>query len=531
MEFQDEGIIWKKRKLFIAYILIFLCLQIPLLNLKPPVEREGWLSDISYHYNNELTGNMAKDIPWGSDWSTGRGRGFYLIHHYFYKVFGIGLFQARLLTLIAGILLLFLIYKWSKKYLGFDKAILTTILLLSSFSFWPYLPIVSQDMLHFLFYFMSFYLLYSSIIQKKEFMYFLTGLVSALSIEVSFRGIEILICVYIANIIFTDRDKFLRFSLFLLLGSFLSFISWFCLNVLPMGINKFFQYHILVVRTAEVPNISKVLFSEIRRLILFSDTQRRLARIEILYWIILMWVFIKRKLWLDYLKVSKFIFYWLLITLVIVSFFSRIDYQSNPHYFLLYVIFVCIFCSISLNYSLLHKSKIAYFSIFLIMALGFICQIGRIAAYSYNQFFKTGYSMNGFNERLRAKIDINKPILGEVEYWFAFIDSQYYGGGLYLSRVKNALKELKSDKEYESKLQSAEAIMKVLKKRNIKYIVTSAGRDYLKYTLSRYFQNTALPKSNFKLIDSFSTFLNRQSNPLTDPFLNIEIYEITSYGL
>ncbi len=525
----DQEVFMKYRKRFISYVLLCLLVQIPIFWLKLPQEREGWLSDVSYHWNKGMTGSMAKDIPWGGTWSTGRGKSFYFIHHIFYKTFGIGLFQGRMITFITGVFLLFLVFRWTAKYISYGAAMLSTILLMVSFSFWPFLPVVSQDIAHCLFFFASFYLMYLAVSSKRSRYYFAGGLVSALSVDISHRGIEIVLCVYLAHLIFSGKKNFIRHSAWLLAGSFVAFLVWFSLNVLPMGIENFIKYHFL--RTDNHPQIIDMLTSEIKRFSLYMRSMRNLAKIEVLYWIILIAAFYKNHFGSKYPLAVKFILWWIMVTFAVMSVISYFDPQISPVYMLLYSMFICILCGISLYELLQRGKKWAYGLLFFILCSGLGYQAGRVAVYSYYQYFKVGYGMEGYYERLRSNIDLSKNILGDVEYWYAFPDAQYYGGNFYLSRVINVLHELKSPNEYEDSGERAKALLKVLRDRKIEYIVSSADQGYSKDVISRYFPDCELPQNNFKLINMIEINFNWDQDAKTAPYPRIETYKVTSYEL
>jgi len=525
----DQEVFMKYRKRFLFYVLLCLLVQIPIFWLKLPQEREGWLSDVSYHWNKEMTGAMAKDIPWGGTWSTGRGKSFYFIHHIFYKLFGVGLFQGRMVTFITGALLLFLVFRWVAKNISYGAAMLSTILLMVSFSFWPFLPVVSQDIAHCLFFFASFCLIYSAVSSKRSRNYFAAGLISALSVDISHRGIEIVLCVYLAHLIFSGRKNFFRHSAWLLAGSFLAFLIWFSLNVLPMGIENFIKYHFL--KTGSRPQILEMLTSEIKRFSLYMRSMRNLAKIEVLYWVILLGTFYKNRLGSKYPQATKFILCWILITFAVMSVISYLDPQFSPVYMLLYSMFICILCGIGLYELLQRGKKWAYGLLLFILCSGLGYQIGRVGIYSYYQYFKVGYGMEGYHERLRSNIDLSKNILGDVEYWYAFPNSQYYGGNFYLSRVVNVLHQLKLPNEYEDSRERARAMLKVLRDRKIEYIVSSVHQGYSKDIISQYFPASELPRKNFKLINKMEINFNWDQDAKTAPHSGIEIYEVISYEL
>ncbi len=141
--------------------------------------------------------------------------------------------------------------------------------------------------------------------------------------------------------------------------------------------------------------------------------------------------------------------------------------------------------------------------------------------------------MTDYFKKINSSIDPTKNILGDVEFWYAFSDTQYYGGVFYLGRVIHVLSELKAADHYASDEERATAIMNVLKKRKIEYIVSSTEKDYLKDHLEAYFPNHRLPERNFKLIqtvDNRSLWSNRFQQGPSCHYV-VEVYQIASYEL
>ncbi len=519
------------KKFFLLFLFLFLLSQIPVLMTKFPQEREGWLSDVSYHLNTELTGSMAKGVPWGSSWSSGRGKSFYLIHHVFYKIFGIGVFQGRMVTFLFGLLLLFFVFKWGASHLSYESAMLSTLLLALSFSFWPFLPVVSQDIIHCLLLFGSFYLLYNAISLKRGSYYFAAGLVSALAVENSYRGISVVLSVYIIYALFSNRETFLKYALYLVGGSLATFLFWFSLNILPMGVDNFIHYHLLVSRTERNPDLVKMLLNEVNRLFLFVRSQKHLAKFEIIYSVFLLILFYKYRLKLKYPFISKYIFSWLCVTFIAMSVVSQLDEQITPNYMLSYSMFICLLCGLSLSEFLKRRRYMAMALLAVILLSGMSYSAGRLILYSH--YYKKGHTLTDYFKKISSSIDPTKNILGDVEFWYAFPNSQYYGGVFYLGRLNHILHELKPAYLYANDEERATAIMNVFKKRKIEYIVSSTEKDYLKDHLADYFPNHKLPERNFKLIqtvDNRSLWSNRFQQGPSCHYL-IEVYRIASYEL
>ena len=518
----------RPKRYFIAFILLYFLMQAVVLGFKLPQEREGWIADIAYHWNVELTGNMAKGIPWSASWATGRGRSFYFIHSIFYKVFGVGLFQGRMLTLLSALLLLCFVFRWMRKNVSIESAVFSTLLLMLSFSFWPFLAVVSQDIPHCLLFFIAFCSLYAAVARNKASLFILTGFISAISVEISHRGIQTVLCTYLIYFLFSKRETFLRHFGLLLSGSFIAFMVWYSLNVLPMGIENFIQYHLVPSKTEHAPDFLKMALNETSRFIFFIQSQMHFAKLEVAYLTLLLYLFFKYKLNEKYAMISKFIICWLAVSFIVFSLLSQLDAQTSPVYMLLYYIFISLLCGISLHEFMLRHKKAGMVLVGSVLISSLAYQGTRFFTYAYPLLFH-GQSLKDYHHKLKSKVDLNKNIMGETEYWYAFTDSQYYGGGFYLSRLIHITAELKRAHDYPNAHESANALLNVLKKRQIEYLVSCTEPDYLRDTISAYFPEKKLPDKNFKLIDrvehNFHWFYDRRPGPSCH--YRVEIYKVS----
>lgn len=522
-----------KRLMAVIFIFIFIFLAIQLFildsfNAKGP---EGWFSDIAYNLNIEFNGKMAKDIPYGATWSTGIGKLFFVIHHIFYKILGVGLFQARLITFISGIVLLILLYKWVCKYVSQEIAVLTIFLLASSPLFYFSLQNARQDVMHCAFAFAAFYLMTSAINEKKNIYYFLTGFISALSVDISYRGIIIVLTVYIYYLFFYEKGYFLKYFILLLSGSLVVFVYWISINIFAIGIDNFIRYNLAYTFNDGGPYQIKALLSEIYRFLHhFSGKGKYAYGIEVLYVIPLVVIFLKNRQ--KYKDTSKIIFFWLLITLFFMTIIEKHDYRA---YLLLYYPFIFILGGIGLYELFRSQKKIAY--IILVFILFFASGFHSVlfSKYVYHAYIKKDYDFIGYYKKLRASVDISKNIIGAPEHWYAFPDAQYYGGQFYLGRVSQVLNEIKSPKDYPDSKESATALLNVLKKRKIEYVIAD---ESFKPNLVLFFTNNELPKKNFLLGNTIADNFMGESDQKNERQINdrqkkppylTEIYKIISY--
>lgn len=512
----------KDKKLLLVFPLVFLALQLLILETYGGNLSEGWFSDIAYHLNWEFNGQMAKDIPYGSSWNSGIGKLFFFIHYIFYKIFGIGLFQARLVTFVSGAILLILLYRWTVKYVSQEIAIFSTLLLGSSPLFYLSLPDARQDVMHCLFAFFSFFLISIGVLKSKNIYFILAGFFSAMAVDISYRGVEIVVAVYIFHCIYFKRETFLKRSALLLSGSFIFFVYWISVNVMPMGIGEFRIYNLTSVSEDGGVYSIKTLFSEVNRFLrLFSGKGKYILGIEIGYLIFLS--IISYRYWLKYKAILKVLLSWLLVCFFIMSLFEKTEGRS---YLLIYYPVICIFSGIGLYELFEHKKKSAYITLIAIIFSASVFQGGRFILYSYHTYIKRDFDPEGYNEKLRSSVGLNKNIIGATNHWYAFPDAQYYGGQFYLSRVMQVLKEFKPPNEYKNDYERAYALLNVFEKRKIEYIIAD---EYFKPTIIQYFTNNELPSKNFLLVNTITDMFLGKGNESKKPPYTTEIYKVISY--
>lgn len=506
--------------IFLSILLLF---ELLMLGKYPPGLSEGWFSDIAYHLNWQFNGWMAKDIPYGASWSTGIGKTFFLLHHVFYKLFGVGLYQARLVTLLCGLILLILVFIWTYKNISKESALLATFFLGSSIIFSISIHDARQDTMHCLFAFLSFYLLSSAVLRNSNILFFMAGFFSALSVDISFRGIENVMAVYLFHVLFFKKESFLKRSALLLTGSFVAFIIWYSLNVLPMGIYKFVEYHLSAGMGEGGAYTITSLFSEILRFGVFlfnSGKYSYFAFFEALYLVALIVISLKSRS--EYRLVYRIIISWFLVVFFIMSVMERTTHINN---LLVYYPHICILGGVGIKELYRLRKKYAYVLIIFIALFACVFRSALFVKYGYPSYIKKTYDMNGYYRQLRSKVNLNESIIGTTNHWYGFTDAQYYGGQFYLSRVMAILRELKPAEDYPDDYERAKGLLDVFKKREIKYVIAD---EYFKPTITPYFSDSQLPAKNFFLIDTVLDHCLGCTYDSISP-CKTEIYKIISY--
>ena len=495
------------------------------------------MSDIGYHFNLELSGRMGQDLPWGASWSSGRGRLYYLLHFIVYWAFGIGLIQARMITILTGILLLFCVYRWIRINISAECAFISTVLVANSLSFWPFLSYVSQDMLHCFIYFLSFALVYNANARCKNSLFIIAGFCCAFAVEVSHRGIAVVAVTYLYHFISSDKNSIGNTTACMLLGSAIAFVIWFAGNVAPMGIDQFLRLHVFTATTEEAPSISKIIVNEWRRIAYFGKTQMGIGFVEIATWLLLFGLYLKIRPYSEMKSAKRKIIVWVSLVFIISSLMAWIDDQTYPYYMVLYIIAASIFGGMVLNMIWNNHQRLGGALIGAIMLSGLVMQAGNVVAFTWSQGAIESWQMKKYFLRLQSNVPADARIFGECEFWYAFPEAYYYGGGVYLERVKSILKELKNPADYTNQREKEGAFMGFLAKRNIEYLVLNSNPAsihepnpaYLKEKIAQYFKENCLPEFNFMRIDAFQNDVFWTNKKEPSPHRNIEVYRVVSY--
>lgn len=514
-------VVSRKYILFIIALFIILS-QLLLSGILESRISEGWFSDIAYNLNSNFNGKMAKDIPYGASWSSGIGKTFFLIHHVFYKLFGLGIFHARMISFISGLMLLFIVFLWTKKYISREVALLTTFLFALSPLLNMNLSHARQDLIHCFLAFCSFYLISTAILSGKRIFFFLAGIVSALSVDICYRGIEIVLATYALHLFYFDKKTFLKHSLLLLAGSMISFFYWLYLNVLLIGFDNYIKYDITFALQDGGPFSVRMFLSEVMRFL--KRPENKILWFEKAYLIIISVV--SYKYLSRYKNITKMLFLWLVINFLVLSVVEKASYAV---YLLMYYPVLYIFLGIGFVEMFKENRRFAHAIFAAIVIVNFVV-VGSYSSgyYIYHKFILKDCDMKSYYEKLRSSVDLNKNIIGTVRHWYAFPDAQYYGGHFYIARLISVLKELKCAKEYDSSEESARALLKVFKKRKIEYVIAC---EYFKPELVVYFPDKKLPSKNFKLINTIYDRFYGRHGPTKKNIYVTEIYKIISYDM
>lgn len=506
------------KPLVLIFLALCLFLQLHIMWKKPPQEAEAWFSDIAYNLNPQFNGRMGCDLPWGILWSNGIGKTFFYAHHIIYKIFGVGPFQARLLNLLAVSALLALFFRWTSEFYKRQTALAATLLLAASPSLWGFISNGRQDILHCLFSFVTFFFITKAITGRNRLYFMLSGLTAFYSMEVDFRGVEIILCSLLFLLSMRKKITGIEGIVFFSMGAAAAIFVWTYLNVVGPGPANFIQYNIMPSLTETKEYTLASLFNEPVRFLRYINFGAFAAKIEMLYIVFLLAVFFKyRQRGRD---ADKFIFYWLALTFLTMS---LVEKRTYPSYFLMYSPYLCILAGAGVE-KLLHKRR-AFGLLVLIAAVCLLAQIARSGKYFYHEYIRKDYSPSHFAQRLRESIGPGKVIIGNVTDWYIFKDDRYYGGDFYLMHLQHLFRKPPLSSEVSAEKDRARAILDFLKRKNIEYIIDC---NDLKFFIGEYFPGHVLPGKNFALVASIDDFFLGGGAQDSAP-LRTEVYKIVSY--
>jgi len=193
---------------------------------------EPWLSDAALQFlkNGRFGFSIFGDL-YGLDKNVGFGNIHLFAEAMMFKLFGFGLYQARLVSFLSGLLLIWFTYLLGKKLYDRRTGIMSVVLFSLSGMFVNVSHLARQDMMLALFMAASLYLYLLAKEKRSRILYFITGLLLALSLDVHLNGVAMIICI---GVLFlweykskVFKEKFFRFTLS---GLFLGIIYFFSVH-------------------------------------------------------------------------------------------------------------------------------------------------------------------------------------------------------------------------------------------------------------------------------------------------------------
>lgn len=476
----------KRRAKLIIYILlgvygvVFLLMHLYSLDKAPnPVQiDEPWLSDAALQFlkNGRFGFSIFGDL-FDLDKDVGYGNIHLFAEAMTFKLFGFGLYQARLVSFLSGLLLIWFTYLLGKKLYGRKTGIMSAVLFSLSGMFVDVSHFARQEMMLALFMAASLYLYLLAKEKRSKILYFITGLLLTLSLDVHPNGIAMIISIGVLFLWEYKSKVFKEKSFwFILAGLFLGIIYFFGVHRLVlyqwntefyssnriaspimsiMNLEEFYRRILVGIRDFYLPYFTGGQFHHkiaISLFILFaiaSAIYRRREADKIL--LLILGVF---GIFYFLIFANPLISYWIYLypffyILISVSIFSLIkDYQIG-----------------TLKWR--TSKKRAYIGVGILMVI-LLLGAGRYAKWTYKAYTSSpdardSYHYYSYLDELKAYIPEDAVVLGNIVWFYGFYGQPYISKRYfeYVAGTKNE----KFRKEYGQNF--AEAV----EKRGIDYII------------------------------------------------------------
>jgi len=193
---------------------------------------EPWLSDAALQFlkNGRFGFSIFGDL-FGLDKDVGFGNIHLFAEAMMFKLFGFGLYQARLVSFLSGLLLIWFTYLLGKKLYDRKTGIMSAVLFSLSGMFVDVSHFARQDMMLALFMAVSLYLYLFAKEKRSGILYFITGLLLALSLDVHLNGVAMIVSIGVL-FLWEYKSKVFKEKSF-----------WFILAGLFLGTIYFFSVH------------------------------------------------------------------------------------------------------------------------------------------------------------------------------------------------------------------------------------------------------------------------------------------------
>ncbi len=302
--------------------------------------------------------------------------------------------------------------------------------------------------------------------------------------DVHYRCIQIVLITWAALLLSKRRGE-LRLWLALGAGCLIAFVEWCSLNVLPVGLDNYRSSLLHMAAQDGGEYTWKTLASEVWRFAHFSG--RWAGALDVSLWLVLIPVALRAPKPSRERPALAVMLQWLAILFVVLSLLER---TTRERYILIYAPYLSVLCA--LGFRRLSELRPAW-------GIGLSAVILLVVSGEYGGILYKNRDLDtaAYNAKLRANIPTGSVVLGSVFYWQAFADQPYFCGQYYLGRLAELTDMLDPAEEYPSPSEAYAALLGILKKRNIEYVI--GCEDFLPF-LKRYTPDGTLPSRNFTLV-------------------------------
>ncbi|MCS7232108.1 MAG: glycosyltransferase family 39 protein, partial [Elusimicrobiota bacterium] len=387
----------------------------------------------------------------------------YSIFHFPILIGGLSLYLARLSSLLSGFLLLFLTYLLAKELFNKQKALVSVIVLSLSQLFIILSHKVRQDMALCVFFVLVIYIFLKAVNKKSNILFFITGLLSSLAIDIHLNGVILLILIFILFIFFLIRGEYKRTillngSVYCIIGVIIGIFFWIYTHILIDPETFFIQWYSIVLRDFKPTLFKQINFLLVIKKIFFG-------------WILSYWN----------TSYHRGMFEWMIIVLgIILSMFNRENFRGKKYiYLIIFTILITlpIFSHIPWNYFFFIYP---FVSILIADTIFWFREKYKILELIPNLFFFIAILVNMLPISIRySKVNyknyvkkiknfLQEEILfGDVPIWFEYED-KFYPHFSY----------------YEYKKFTGKKLYDFLKEREVKYLVLA--QEEFKITVEKF---------------------------------------------
>ena len=450
---------------------------------------ESWYVSPAYaHFKNGTFENpMFPDLVNLENGSFGQGKLRYLVQSYSFKLFGFGVYQARLPMFLGGMILVYLIYLVGRSLFGSHAGLYgATLAVLSRIFYEPHLS-YSHSYVACLF-ILAAYFFVRLLHERKPVYAFASGFAVWMSLNFHLTGV--LGAIPLSFILLHHRlfNKVNNAQvLFFLSGSLAALGIWYLFEIVPIGLNAFIEKSSYGVGVAKSHYIG--------------------------------WQ------WVKYFSGKRGAFFELPLLLVVICSFTRFRHKPERQFFYLFslglVIAYCLFSG--------SGSLITVWAALFVLAGGLISDISQSAPGKprlsrrvcsgvllltllyYSAFqLRRGHSAvsirpldqySELTEELASHIPEGKTVIGSPLYWFKFAGrNPYLAQNFYWERVNSKTGELGDLNQPDS--VSVRKMITFLNRRSVEYMVAD---DYFRSSLK-----TRIPERFWKSIFSIEGEIESQ---------------------
>lgn len=378
------------------------------------------------------------------------GRIFGVLQIPFLYFFGLGPYQARIGSLLSGFIVLVITFLLANRLFDKKVAFVATGLLSISGIFIIMSHRARQDMLLVMFLLLSVYLFYLAMDKNSKLIFFVSGMIAGLSIDIHLNGIVVSAILVIIFLVEFKNKKFsevLNQMLICFLGILVGVFWWIYSHVLVDKELFFLQWRGVVDGEFKAPIfknlwILEMIKKELKRYFLWfwSMTGHR-NMIELIFLV----VGIILSFFSGYRNKNKV--YLILIVIFLIFVFGVS--QKAPYYMILMYPFIMFLFAIGVV-ELVKRNKVLGNGILIGLLLFYT---GTILAISY-KYYNCDY--NSYLKKVKQYVDDNSIIFGDSILWFGF------GKNFYADFSYSYYKKVTNNK-----------VDKFLKEKNVRYIIFS----------------------------------------------------------